>query len=211
MSVIHILAVDDSETFLRGIESLLARESDLQVVDAAQCGATAVEKAKTLRPHVLLADLRLSWEGRGERPTQETGLRMIRRINQIDPQVKVLVLSGSSERRWVVQAMNAGAQGYLAKESSGEQIIRGIRVVAAGGIALTAEQLAWLRQPGEQLTQREMEVLMFLAEGKSDAEIGRALYIATRTASKHVENIRDKLGAGSRWEAVVVARRLGLI
>ncbi len=211
MSTIRVLAVDDSETFLHGIESLLALEPDMQVVGKAHCGSEALDKACSLNPTIVLADLRLSWQGGRERPTQEAGLRMIREVTDACPQVKIIVISSFSERRWVVQAISAGAQGYLPKEASIEMILSAVRTAARGGVVLSAEQLSWLRNPGESLTPREREVLALVAAGKSDGEIGYQLGIAMSTASKHVENIREKMDVSSRGEAVAEARRKGLI
>ena len=211
MSAIRVLAVDDSETFLHGIESLLALEPDMQLVGKAHCGWEALDKACSLNPDIVLADLRLSWQEQRERPTQAAGLRTIREITHACPQVKIIVISSFSERRWVVQAINAGAQGYLPKEASAAEIIAAIRTGAAGGVVFSAEQLAWLRSPGEVLTRREKQVLALLAEGKSDGEIGYQLGIAMSTASKHVENIRDKMDVSSRGEAVAEARKKGLL
>ena len=211
MNTISILAVDDSETFLHGIESLLALEPDLQLVGKARCGQEAVDKACALKPDMALADLRLCWRTRRERPNQEAGLRMIREIVNACPSVKVVVISSFSERRWVVQAVSAGAQVYLPKEASVETILSAIRRASQGGIVLTQEQLTWLRDPEENLTSREREVLVLLAEGKSDAQIALQLGIAMSTASKHVENIRDKMDVSSRGEAVAVARDKGLL
>ena len=211
MSVIRVLAVDDSETFLRGVEGLLALEPDIELVGKAGNGSEALRQALSLRPDVILVDLRLCWDEQDEKPTQDDGLRAIQALARNCPQARIVVISSFWEQRWVVQAMDAGAHGYLAKETSAEQIVAAIRTVARGGVVLTAEQLAWLREPVEPLTPREREVLALLCEGYSDAEIGRRLGIASRTASKHVENIRDKLEASSRWEAVIEARRRGLI
>lgn len=211
MSVIRVLAIDDSETFLRGVESLLALEPGIELVGKAGNGSEALRQARGLHPDVILADLRLCWDERVEKPTQADGLRTIQALARCCPQAWIVVISSFWEQRWVVQAMDAGAQGYLAKEASAEQIVAAIRTVAQRGVVLTAEQFSWLREPVESLTPREREVLTLLAEGYSDAEIGRRLGIASRTASKHVENIREKLEAGSRWEAVATARRRGLI
>lgn len=212
MKTIRILAVDDSETFLRGLSSLLALEPDLEMMVTAGSGVEAVEQTRILLPDVVLLDLRLAWEkGDTHRPSQADGLRTIREVLAVHRDASLIVISAFSERRWLVEAMDAGARGYLPKEARGEEILAAIRVVAQGGVALTPEQLAWLRVSANPLTIREKEVLALLAEGKSDAEIARRLSIATATASKHVENIRQKLGASSRGEAVVMARHQGLM
>ena len=209
--IIRIFAVDDSETFLRGIESILALEDDVAMIGKAHFGEEAVRRIVMLRPDVVLMDLRLRWNEATDFPSQMDGIQTLSEIIRHWPEARIIVISSFSERRWVVQAMDAGAQGYLPKEVSAEQMIIAIRAVAYGNVALSAEQLRWLRNDIDPLTQREEEVLALLAEGKSDAEIARQLGITRRTASKHVENLRDKLGARSRWEAVVKARHRGLI
>lgn len=211
MNTIRILAADDSETFLRGIESLIALEPDMELVGKAHSGAVALDMVGVLNPTVVLADLRLSWQGGRERPTQGAGVRMIREIKELCPQIKTIVISSFAERRCVVRAIGAGAQGYLSKEASVEAILSAIRTAARGGVVLTHEQLTWLQDPVEALTPREKEVLVLVAEGRGDAEIARDLNIAVGTASKHVENIRRKVDANSRTEAVAEARRMGLI
>jgi DNA-binding NarL/FixJ family response regulator len=106
--------------------------------------------------------------------------------------------------------MDAGACGFLPKEASVDELVAAIHTAARGGVVLTAEQLRWLREPLDPLTPREREVLALLAQGKSDGEIALALGVAVRTASKHVENIRQKVGASSRGEAVALALEKGL-
>ena len=211
MNPIRILAVDDSETFLRGMESVLRQEGDIQWMGKAYHGAQAVDRACAMQPDVVLIDLRLCWDERSRRPNEVDGVKTIRTLTGHCSNIHILAISGLWEQRWVVQAVNAGAKGCLPKEATPAQIATAIRLVAQGGVALTPEQLAWLRDSVDPLTRREKEVLALLAEGKSDAEIARQLGIATRTASKHVENLRDKLEARSRWEAVIEARRRGLI
>lgn len=209
-NTIRVLAVDDSETFLRGVESIISVEEDMTLVGKATTGEKAMRLMAVIHPDVSLIDLRLRWREEADRPSQAHGIKTIREIIRRFPRARIIVISSFSERRWVVQAIKAGAHGYLPKEASAAQIVQAIRTVAAGDVVLTAEQLTWLREPAERLTQREKEVLALLVQGRSDIEIARALGIATRTASKHVENIREKLGVKNRWEAVVEARRRGL-
>lgn len=211
MSKIRVLAVDDSETFLRGLETLLALEPDIELAGVARNGGEAVAQARHLQPDIVLIDLRLAWDKGSERAMQESGLRAIRELCAACPQAGAIVISSFSERRWVVLAMDAGARGYLPKEVHPDAIMAAVRTVASGGIVLTPEQLGWLRDPIEPLTGREKDVLALLAQGQSDKEIAFRLGISIGTASKHVENIREKLGASSRGEAVAQAREQGLI
>ncbi len=208
---IRILMVDDSETFLRGLRSYLVQESDLEIVGMAHSGQEAVAQTRLLLPDVVLMDLRLVWQTKVEPSKEETGLRAIQEVLAARAQARVIVISSRDERRWVVQALDAGARGYLSKDAALDEIIAAIRTVARGGVALSAEQLGWLRGPAEPLTEREREVLALLAQGQGDKEIAQRLGISAGTASKHVENIREKLGASSRGEAVARAREQGLI
>jgi DNA-binding NarL/FixJ family response regulator len=211
MSKIRVLAVDDSETFLRGLEILLATEVDLELAGVARSGAEAVTRARRLQPDVVLMDLRLAWDSAAARAAQEDGLRAIREMAEHWPQMAIVVISSFSERRWVALAMDAGAKGFLPKEAPPEAIMAAVRTAAGGGVVLTPEQFGWLRNPAEPLTGREKEVLALLAQGQSDKEMAHDLGITVGTASKHVENIREKLGASSRGEAVARAREQGLI
>ncbi len=210
MECIRVLAVDDSEMFLRGLGSILSLEANLELVGTAHEGEKAVELARQVSPDVIILDLRLTWNNSDDRPSQAAGLRVLREMAASCAQIRVIVMSSYSERRWVVQAMDAGANGFLPKEADVDVIISAIHTVARGGVVLTPEQLRWLREPLDPLTQREREVLALLAQGKSDGDIALALGIAVRTASKHVENIRQKLGASSRGEAVALALETGL-
>lgn len=211
MSNIRILAVDDSETFLRGLGGLLATEADLEIVGVARGGAEAVAQARRLQPDVALMDLRLTWDSGSARATQEDGLRAIREIARQWPQLAIVVISSFSERRWVAMAIDAGAKGFLPKEAPPEAIMAAVRMAVRGGMVLTPEQFGWLRDAVEPLTGRERDVLALLAQGQSDKEIAHELGITVGTASKHVENIREKLGASSRGEAVARAREQGLV
>lgn len=205
-----ILAVDDSEMFLRGLASILALEPAIELIGTAHEGEQAVEVAQLLTPDVIILDLRLAWNSSDERPSQAAGLRALRQFAANVPDAAVIVMSSFAERRWVVQAMDAGASGFLPKEASVDELVAAIHTAARGGVVLTAEQLRWLREPLDPLTPREREVLALLAQGKSDGEIALALGVAVRTASKHVENIRQKVGASSRGEAVALTLEKGL-
>lgn len=210
MTHTSVMAVDDSEMFLRGLASILALEPELELVGTAREGEQAVRLVRLLAPDVVILDLRLTWNSDDERPSQTAGLNVLRQVAASLPDTAVIVMSSFSERRWVTQAMDAGASGFLPKEASVEELVAAVRTAARGGVVLTAEQLHWLRKPLDPLTPREREVLALLTQGKSDGEIALALGVAVRTASKHVENIRQKVGASSRGEAVALAREAGL-
>ena len=207
---IRVLAVDDSETFLHGVASLIALERDMVLAGLAGNGQDALVMARTVEPDVILMDLRIPWTT-GAPSSQLVGLKTIEAFQSLNGEVPIVVISSFSERRWLVQAMDAGAQGYLSKEISADEVIASLRAATAGELVLTAEQRAWRQESKRVLTPREQQVLHLLAEGKSDADIADRLLISPKTARKHTENIRHKLGVSSRGEAVAEARRRGLL
>jgi DNA-binding NarL/FixJ family response regulator len=197
--------------FLYGLKILLQTEPDLQLVGTAQTGAEALQKMRELTPDVALVNLRIKWLGDEAQPSMASGLRTIQKIAERHPQTPILVVSSYMEQRWVVQAMNAGAKGFLAKESDTRDIVAAIRATHRGRVVLTAEQMAWLRQTHDLLTEREQEVLVLMAEGIDDAELAARLQIKITTVRKHVENLRTKLQARNRLEAVIIATRRGFL
>lgn len=211
MNPIRILAVEDSQTFLHGLERVLEFEPGITIVGTATCGDEAVAQAARLAPDVVLLDLRITWQGNDAPPAQEKGLRAIREIKAKAHARSIVVLTSHTERKWVIQVVEAGASGFVSKDAPSDEIAAAVRTAARGGVVLTAEQLEWVRDNADLLTAREKEVLALLDQGLSDIEIAQRLHIERGTASKHVENIRQKLEARSRSEAVALARQRGLI
>jgi DNA-binding NarL/FixJ family response regulator len=212
-SPIRILVVDDHPVVRDGLVAMLNTQPDFAVVGEAATGAEAVERAAALAPDVILLDL--------EMPEMD-GVAALRKIRAARPGAPVLVFTAFDADERIVGAVQAGAQGYLLKGAPRDELFNAIRVVSAGGSLLQpviaskllqhlSQQTDERAQTLEPLTDREMEVLALLAQGKTNKEIAAALVISERTVKFHVGSILGKLGAGNRTEAVTIAAQRGLI
>ena len=209
---IHILIVDDHPVVRDGLRAMLGTQVDFQVVGEAVNGAEAVQLATRLKPDVILLDL--------EMPDLD-GVSVLTQIRALDPQARVIIVTAYDTDERIVQAVIAGAQGYLLKGAPREEIFRAIRVVCEGGSLLQPIVASKLMQhvsqqasqPAEtdNLTPRELEVLYLLAQGKSNKQIASELVITERTAKFHVSSIFSKLEATNRTEAVKIAVLRGLV
>jgi len=204
--VIRVLLVEDHALVRAGLEQLLARADGIEVVGSAGDGAEAVELAAERRPDVVLMDLVMP---------QLDGREATRRIVAVDPDVKVVVLTSFSDREQILEAIDAGAIGYLLKDAEPEELIRGIQAAARGESPLNpkaAQALIASRgsRPGEpQLSDREREVLSLLARGLPNKRIGRELGIAEATVKAHVTRILQQLDVTDRTQAALWAQRHG--
>ena len=208
---IKVLIIDDAKMFLYGIEALLRMEPDITILSTAETGAQAVRRAVDLRPDVVLVDLRIKWLENDPHPEITSGIRTIRELLQQIPDLAILVITSFAEKRWLVQAMDAGATGLLAKECEPYEIVIAIREVYRGRTVLTGEQLRWLREIQGLLTTREKEVLKLVIQGLDDQKIANSLRVKTSTVRKHVENLRTKLHARNRLEIVIYTMQKGLV
>ena len=216
---IRCLIADDQAMVREGFGALLAAQPDIAVVGLAADGAEAVRKARELAPDVVLMDVRM--------PVMD-GLEATRQIlgSWADEQrPKVLILTTFDLDEYVYEALRAGASGFLLKDAPGEELVRGVRVVAAGEALLAPSvtrrliaDFAQRSQPGKPvpvalglLTPREVEVLRLIAGGLSNAEISDTLVVAPQTTKTHVGRILMKLGLRDRAQAVVVAYESGLV
>jgi NarL family two-component system response regulator LiaR len=217
--VIRVLLVDDHAIVRDGIRSLLATEPDIEVVGEAGDGREALAQAERLRPDVLLMDLVM--------PGLD-GLEAIRHIVAGQPETRILVLTSFATDDKVFPAIKAGAMGYLLKDCDAEELVRAIHQVHRGQSSLhpriarlVLQEVAGNRpapapvQPGrspavEPLTARELEVLKWVARGKSNREIADELVLAEGTVRTHVSNILSKLHLASRTQATLYALREGL-
>ena len=208
--MIRVLVVDDHPIVRQGLVAVLDDEPDFAVVGSAGSAEEAVALAAGLRPDVVLLDLELSGLD---------GVAAIPHLAEVSPDSRILVFTAYDTDEHVFGAIRAGARGYLLKGAPTEEIARGIRVVHGGGSHLeprvAAKVLAEMSAPqrGERplLSERESAVLRLVAEGLSNKEIGRALSISERTARFHVTSILNKLGAGTRAQAVALATQRGLL
>jgi two-component system NarL family response regulator len=202
-ATIRLLLVDDHPVLRAGLGSLLAIEPDLVVVGQADNGQAAIDAWPKVRPDVALVDLFM--EG-------IDGVETIRRIREIDPAARVIVLSSSDSREDAGLAIAAGARGFVSKTVGHEEIVAAIREVHAGATGVQRGVRADpLRPQSELLSPREMEALVHLRHGSTYAEIARAMSISERTAKWHVTGILTKLNVHDRAAAVARAFDLGLL
>jgi DNA-binding NarL/FixJ family response regulator len=204
---IRVLVVDDHQVVRHGLRTFLDIQDDIEVVGEAADGAQAVEQAEVLRPDVMLLDLQL--------PSVD-GVEALRMLRDRDNLTRVLVLTSFTEPAKVVPALRAGAAGYLFKDVDPEALAQAIRAVHAGQVLLEPEVAAALLK-GESadgrvdsLTDREREVLVEIARGRSNREIARALVLSEKTVKTHVSSILAKLGLADRTQAALYAVRSGL-
>jgi DNA-binding NarL/FixJ family response regulator len=202
---ITVLLVDDHSLVRRGFRRMLEDEKDIDVVGEAGDGEGAVKLAKELRPQVVVMDCALPGMN---------GLQATREILGDSPDANILMLSMHSESTWVRQAIEAGAKGYMLKSALDLELGSAIRRVAAGETVLDpqVEQPSTLK--GERnagLTQRELEVLQMIVDGKSNKEIATVLDLSANTIAVHRANIMNTLGIHKTAELVVYAIRAGLV
>lgn len=220
MDKIRLMLVDDHPVVREGLRAILATTPDIEVVAEAGDGLEAIEKVKECEPQVVLMDLRM--------PGVD-GLEATRRIKSQFPSTTVIVLTIYDSDAYVVDAVRAGAGGYLLKDASKDLLVHTIRAVNSGGMLIkssllreailslangTAARLKEKPAAGtmlDELTPRECDVLRLVAQGQSNKEIGQALFISEDTAKKHVQSIMLKLGASDRTQAAVKAVLAGFV
>ncbi len=207
MSSIRILITDDHPVVREGPAGMLAAQPDFEVVGEAADGETAVALHQSLSPDVTLMDLRM--------PGVD-GVGAIEAIKARQPSAHILVLTTYDSDADILRAIEAGATGYLLKDTPREELFRAIRAAAAGESVLAptvaARIMTQMRAPAEEnLSSREIEVLQLVAKGHSNKEIGKALHISTATVKTHLIHIYNKLGVDDRTAAVTTALEKGII
>ncbi len=206
--MIRILIVDDHVVVRQGLRIFLGLDPDLEIVAEAADGAEAVELARKHRPDVVLMDLLM--------PVM-SGVEATATIRRELPDTEVLALTSVIEDTAVVEALRAGAIGYLLKNTDAPQLRRAVKAAASGQVQLSPQVAAQLvtemraLHTVEQLTEREWGVLRLLARGQSNREIAQALQISETTVKTHVKNVLGKLGVPSRTQAALYAVRVGLV
>jgi len=213
--VISIVVADDQELVRDGLAAILGSEPDLEVVGTAADGAEAVGLVLGLQPDVVLMDIRMP---------EVDGIEATRRLVSAEVATRILVLTTFAADEYVLQALHAGASGFLLKDAPRASLLAGVRAVAAGDVTLEDSVLKRLvadhldrmpdRQapPGlERLTAREEQVLHLLARGQTNEEIARTLFVSETTVKTHVARTLAKLGARDRVQLVVLAHRSGLV
>jgi DNA-binding NarL/FixJ family response regulator len=198
------LIVDDNLLTRTGIRGLVSSHADLQVVGEAADGANGLALARQLRPDVTIMDLRM--------PGLD-GVKTIELMRGETPEARILVLTHYDGDENVFRAMRAGARGYLLKETTGDELARAIRTIAADTIYLPphiGHQLA-RRTAAKPLSARELQILKEVATGASNRDIAATLSLTEKTVTVYVSHVIAKLGARSRTEAVAIGLRRGLI
>lgn len=208
---IRILIADDHAVVREGLRALIATEPGMGLVGEATDGVDAVAKAQTLEPDVILLDLVMP---------RKNGIEAIKDIIRENPEARILVLTSFDEDEQVFGAIKAGALGYLMKDSAPGELLQAIRDVYQGESSLhpsiARTVIRELNRPTSlppseaPLTEREVEVLVLVARGYSNEEIGQRLVISERTVRTHVSNILEKLHLANRTQAALYALRTGL-
>ena len=205
--MIRVLVADDHAVVRAGIVALLSAEPDIDVVGEAVDGEQAVELALALLPDLVVMDVRMP---------RLTGDAATARIRERTDAVRVLVLTTYESDASILSAIEAGASGYLLKAAPADELIAGVRSVAAGEVALSpaiaAQLVSRMREPAPTaLTTRETEVLRLVAEGLSNRAIGERLFVGEATVKTHLLRTFEKLGVNDRTRAVTLAMERGLI
>jgi DNA-binding NarL/FixJ family response regulator len=213
VSPLRILIADDHPLVRSGMRALLATVDDLVVVGEAVSGEEAVTLAGTLQPDVVVMDLRMPGVN---------GIEATRRILQISPHIRILVVTLFEDDDSLLAALRAGARGYVLKDANEAEVLRAIRLVGSGDAIFSAAIAQRLidffatprsREPAlpfPDLTEREREILSLIAQGRSNSEIAQSLVISMKTVRNYVSSIFSKLQVADRAQAIVRAREAGL-
>ena len=210
----RILLADDQELVRTGLRMILDGQDDLEVVGEAEDGLLAVELTDSLAPDLVLMDIRM--------PGID-GIEATRRITRSRPDTRVLMLTTFDRSQLVYDSLLAGASGFLLKDTPRDGLVAGVRAVARGeellAPSITRRLIEEFTRPGrgapppghDQLTERESEILLLVARGRSNAEIAAELFVSVQTVKTHVARVLAKLGLRDRVQAVVLAYEHGLV
>ncbi|MFI5304446.1 MAG: response regulator [Nitrospiria bacterium] len=210
--MIQVFLADDHPVVREGIKNILSKSKDLILAGEADNGIDVLKKARQEKWDVLVLDLSLP--GR-------SGLNVLKEIRTFSPKLPILILSVHSEDQYALRVLKAGANGYLTKECVPEKLVYAIRKIHGGGryvseamgihFSFLLEGNKPPREPHERLSDREFEVFMMIAEGKSATHIAESLHVSPKTVSTHRANILDKMKLSSTVEIVLYAVKTGLI
>ena len=206
---LRVFLLDDHEVVRRGLRDLLESEGDIVIVGESGSAVEATARIPALQPDVAVLDARLP---------DGSGIDVCRRVRSLDPWIKALILTSYDDDEALFAAILAGAAGYLLKQVGGNDLLDGVRSVAAGQSlidpSLTAKVLERLRQgPAEHtelaaLTEQEHRILVLIAEGLTNRQIGERIFLAEKTVKNYVSSILSKLGLERRTQAAVLAAKL---
>ena len=215
MSKISLILADDLAVVRSGLRMLLEAHSEIEIVAEAESGREAVSLVRTLRPDIILMDIQMP---------DLNGIEATKQIKKLAPETAVLALTMHEDEQYFFEMLHAGASGYVPKRAAPDELLTAIRTVARGEVFLYPSLATRLvkdyldradpeEQPRiyDQLTPREQEVLIQIAEGYSNPEIAENLVISVKTVDRHRENIMRKLNMHNRIELVKYAIRTGLI
>ncbi len=212
-----VLIVDDHPLFREGLKSLIGRHAGFKVVGEAENGKDGIKKAKKLRPDLIVMDLSLP---------DQSGIDVTRTIRSMLPETHIMILSMHSKIDYITKAFQAGAYGYVVKESATERLVECLKAISKGDYFLDAslshKVVKNLMESGEKevnitdagyktLTPREQQITRLLAEGLSTKDIANQLFISPKTVENHRSNIMNKLDLHSTMELVRYAAKLGII
>jgi two-component system, NarL family, response regulator LiaR len=209
--MIRVLFVDDHEMVRIGVSSYLTAQPDIEVVAEADDGSTAIDLALQHKPDIILMDLVMK---------EMDGIEATRQIVEKWPEAKIIIVTSFLDDDKVYPALEAGATSYMLKTSKASEIADAVRATYQGQTVLepevTGKMMMKMRGrstslPHEELTNREMEILLLMAEGKTNQEIADELFIALKTVKTHVSNILGKLNVADRTQAVIYAFKHALV
>jgi DNA-binding NarL/FixJ family response regulator len=213
--VIRVVVVDDEALVRSGFELILSAADDIEVV-ATAAGGEAVDAVLRERPDVVLLDIRMP---------DVDGLTVLRKLRSVPDAPVVAMLTTFDADEYILTALRSGAAGFLLKDTAPDQLAQLVRTLAAGGVVMSpkASRAVWQSHPGAaadddmgatrvgRLTEREREVLVLIADGLSNADIGTRIHLSAGTVKDHVSAILTKLRVSSRVQAALLAQRAGLL